>query len=105
MARVPKPDWDVSRDPPDYRSPVDSSQQYTSERLRTHNLGDYSASTSATQRAVSRRMAAQVAGQRRKRSFFNGRWFEGDKLIGTSDGENGVLHRVKPRSLGRRGVS
>src|SRR4029450_3008095 len=99
MVRIrPQAPWDVSREPPDYRTDNDD-QLYGPSRKKVR---DYGPSTPATQAAASREMARQVA--RRRRNYQpsatgSGYWFEGNQLIGTGSEEGGITRRVKPRSL------
>jgi hypothetical protein len=66
----------------------------------------YGPSTDVTQAGASRRMAANLAAKRHKRSFIRGKWFEDNKLIGYGPNEeDGLTSRVKPRSLRQRGLS
>lgn len=91
-----KPDWDISAEPPDYRTPRDRSLRNVP--------ADYSPSTNKTQADTGRRMAAAVA--KKRRNYVNGRVFEDGKLIGTAPSDDsGITRRVKPRSLRVRGVS
>lgn len=98
MARVPKPSWDITPD-----------EQSTAPRRSRKDVSIYGPSTDVTQADAARSQARAIANLRadrqKQRKYINGRWFEGNQLIGTAATEDALIHRVKPRSLRQRGQS
>lgn len=95
----PKPPWDRTPQAPGNKRPT------TRERM-----DNYGPSTPETRAEAAGWIARDLAMRRRKRISLVSRASGGlnvyDKrqLIGTADGEDGPIHRVKPRSLGVRGM-